>query len=199
MTFEDYKKHLESLGIKIEKKNEASIKEAFEKIGNEKFEEKKAELETEIKRLEALKKDANVKTEPDAEDKETILALKAELESLKDLLSEMKKDRDAALEAQKEKLQKEAEKKIAKLKEQGIKEGKLTEASWEEKWKAIAEKDIDQFEVILSGLAVDPHAKKTGDNNKDGDEGGTTPYRGPLSGANPVMLEAMDKMAEQLN
>ena len=197
MTFEDYKKQLESLGIKIDKKNEASIKEAFEKIGNEKFEEKKAELEAEIKRLEALKKDAGPKTEPNAEDQETILALKAELESVKDLLSEMKKDRDAALEAQKEKMKKEADKKIAKLKEQGIKEGKLTEASWEEKWKGIAEKDVEQFEVILSGLAVDPHAKKTGDKTGDNDDD-KTPYRGPLSGADPTMLEAMDNMAEQI-
>jgi hypothetical protein len=190
LTWEEYKKLLKEKGIELKPENEADIKSAFEKIGASAFEAKKAELEAELKKkLEAAAKPSAT---PSTEDNDTILALKAEVKSLTDLLGEMKKDRDASLEAQKEKLAKDREKKIEEFKKKGLSEGKITEANWTEKWKAIAEKDPDQFETILSGLAVDPTFKK---DSKPGEKPNIqSSYRGPLSGADPAMLEAMTKM-----
>ncbi len=196
LTFDEFKQKLKDLGIEL-KDNVDKLKEVFTSLTSGKQNRNDDNLAQLKALLEDLKPkpnndDANASNSNDDKDK-TVLALQAEIKALTQLLAEMKKQNDAQAEAQKEKLEKEREKKIADLKKKGIDEGKLTEAKWEEKWKAIAEKDPQQFETILEGLAVDPTFKKSDDKNNSGGDSGST-YKGPLSGASPTILDAMNKM-----
>jgi|GEM_PF-6145524 len=178
--FEKILELFKKIGLKIEQEQEAQLKTEFEKIETSKTEDKSKPLEKPTGEL--------------AEAMVTIQALTKEVTDLKDLVGEMKKDRDASVAAQKEKMEADTKKKIDDLKTKGIKEGRITEATWEAKWKAIAEKNPDQFDAILSDLAVDPKLKT---DNKSGDSGGSSnppAYKGPLLGADSKMVEAMTKM-----
>lgn len=129
----------------------------------------------------------------DAKDK-TILALTQDLADVKKLLGEMKINNDASATAQKEKLEEARIKKIADLKKKGIESGKITEANWDKKFKAIAEKDIDSFEIVLDDLAVDPHFKPSKESDKEEDQYSASTYVGPLRGADSTIMKAMNEM-----
>ncbi len=178
--WEKIKALLENLGIEVPKEKEDKVKDEINKIVpvTGPGQEKKNATQEGSEMSEALK---------------TIKAQQAQIQELSDLIKDMKKDRDESVAAQKEKLEADRQKKIENLKKKGIEEGRITEAKWNEKWKAIAEKDPEQFESILSDLSVDKSLVKNSDGGKT-NESQKTAYKGPLSGANPTMLEAMNKM-----
>ena len=175
--------------------------ELFKKIGLKLEKDQEDQLKTEIQKIETVKPDEPAK--PPAEkptggqggDDTTIQALTKEVADLKSLIGAMKQDRDNTIAAQKEKMEADRKKKVEELKTKGIKEGRITESNWESKWKAIAEKDPDQFDTILSDLAVDPKLVKNDKNNSSGGEQNQEPkYVGPLLGADSKMVDAMSKM-----
>ena len=196
MNFADFKKWLEEKGIDVSKMDDATLQSIYDKIGNEyhqsKRDELKVELTTQIKADLEKEKEKNPTTpEPKPEESEVIKALKAEIQTLTEALGEMKRNSDDAKNAAIERAKQDRETKVAKLKQQGIDEGRITEATWLEKWKEIAEKDPDQFEKVLPGLAVDPTFKK--EENSDSNTN-TSDYKGPLDGADSNMVNAMSQM-----
>ncbi len=132
----------------------------------------------------------------DSEKDKTILALTQQIKDLTELVGDMKKNSDASVAAQKEKLEEVRIQKIADLKKKGIDAGKITEANWEKKFKAIAEKDVDSFETILEDLAVDPHFKPAKDPDKKEDQYGGESYVGPLKGADASIMDSINKMSQ---
>ncbi len=140
-----------------------------------------------------------IPTEPEKEktkgtESETITALNSQVDSLKGIIAELQKDRNASIEAEKEKLEREKATKISTLKQKGIEAGKLTEGTWDKKWKTIAEKDPENFENILEDLAVDPHFKKDSEEKEEKPKG----IPGPFDSADPGILKAMSEMSNSI-
>ena len=187
---------LKKLGFDLTGK-EDQLKTALEELQKSSSDEVTA-LKAEI---ETLKKTASSKAAdtPPAENAE-MLALKNEISELKALLNEQQKTQKEQADAAKTKLEADRQKKIADLKAKGIAEGRITEASWTEKFKAMAEKDVDTFEALLPSLAVDPHFKpgktKTGNGKEtDNNNGGTDlKSKGPISGADKTILQKVTEM-----
>ena len=190
---------LKSIGVDLTGK-EDQLKAALaelQKSSSDEVTALKAEIET-------LKKNIpnppNPNPNPKPTDNAEILALKNEITELKALLTEQQKTQKEQADAAKTKLEADRQKKIADLKAKGIAEGRITEASWTEKFKAMAEKDVDTFEALLPSLAIDPHFKpgktKTGNGKEtDNNNGGTDlKSKGPISGADKTILQKVTEM-----
>lgn len=186
---------LKKLGFDLTGK-EDQLKQALDELQKSATDEITT-LKTEV---ETLKKNQNPNPNPKPEDNAEILALKNEISELKALLTEQQKTQKEQADAAKTKLEADRQKKIADLKAKGIAEGRITEASWTEKFKAMAEKDVDTFEALLPSLAVDPHFKpgktKTGNGKEtDNNNGGTDlKTKSPISGADKTILNKVNEM-----
>ncbi len=185
---------LKAVGIKVDDKEQELIKkltEAAKEVEPAKSEDEiRREVEAELKK----KNNPEDKTKTGGDDKdETIAALQNQIDDMSSILKEMKEDRDAGLKATKKKLQEDKDKKVAELKKKGIGEGRITEATWKEKFQKLAEENPDAFEALLPSLAVDPHFKP-GKSQSTGEGNEQDSYRGPLNGADKDIVKAIEEM-----
>jgi predicted nucleic acid-binding Zn-ribbon protein len=181
---------LKSLGIEVgdkEKDLNAKLTDAIKDALKDQSTDEtlKAELAKMQTQLDELKKLPDDKTGAIAQLNDLVKGMSA-------TITELKKDRDNQQKAVEDKLKADREKKVAELKKKGIDEGKITEAKWNEKWKAEAEADPDKFEKILEDLAVDPHFKKSAEQGAE--TPGNNGYVGPLMGADRDILKSMQEM-----
>lgn len=188
---------LKKFGIDLTGKEDA-LKAELAALSNDEIAAKDKtikELNDKLKTIEA----AGGKPES-GEQSATISALEKKITDLTNTLTEIQNQYKTGVEAEKNRIAAEKVQKVEALKAKGIKEGKFTEAKWNEKFKALVENDPDAFDKnVYPDLAIDPHFKPAiGDKGKGGDQGPQqSSYRGPLSGADAKILESMQKMDAQ--
>lgn len=186
---------LKTLGFDLTGK-EDQIKATVAELDKSKADEVTA-LKTEIENLK--KQNPNPNPNPDDKNKDNeIAALKNDIAGLTKLLTELQTQGKTQAEAAKAKLEKERVDKIAAIKAKGIAEGRITEATWESKFKALAEKDVEGFESLLPSLAVDPHFKPSPkDKTKTSDDKNKTndlSLKGPFAAADQTIVGKITEM-----
>lgn len=148
--------------------------------------------------IENLKKQNPPPPNPEDRTKDNeIAALKNDIAGLTKLLTELQTQGKTQAEAAKAKMEADRQKKIADLKAKGIAEGRITEATWESKFKALAEKDAEGFESLLPSLAIDPHFKPSPkDKNSKEQNTNDLSLKGPFAAADKTIA---GKIAEMNN
>lgn len=145
----------------------------------------------------------NAKNNPgDDSDNEVIKALKTEnsallkkLEGFESILTELKKDRDNGVEAQKAQMEKERLKRREDFIAKGLKDGKIIEST-KEKWEKLFDKDEDLCDNMYKESPVHPEFKpdEKGGGNNNNENNNNNPNRGIFKGAPTNVLEALNKM-----